>query len=107
MKKKALKIIKNFVAGLPKTIEEYNVIEHQLGSEFIKRGITQVNGVDIIPDKIYTSTSLKIRKIDHFRRIKRLFTNGDKNAVDTYSAWLINHNKLMAEKYPKLFKKVS
>lgn len=107
MKKKALKIIKNFAALLPKTVEEYNVIEHTRGAEFIKRGITQVDGVDIIPDKIYTSTTIKLRVIDHCRRLKRLFENGDNNAVETYKKWLNNHNDVMAAKYPKLFEKAS
>lgn len=104
MKKKSLKIIQEFAKKLPKTIEEYNEISTMRGAEFIKKGITQVDGEEIDPEHVYTSTTVKLREIDHFRRIKRLFIAGDKNAAETYTAWLVRHNKIMAEKYPKLFK---
>lgn len=105
MKKAGLKVIKKFAASLPKTIEEYNEIAQMRGAEFIKKGILRVNGEDIDPDLLYTSRTTKVRELNHFRRLKRLFAAGDKNAGDTYSQWLIAHNKRVAEKYPKLFKK--
>lgn len=102
MKKAKLKSIRSLAAQFPKSIEEYQNVELLFGADLIKRGILQVEGKDVEPNKTFKNSSTKIRELNHYNRIKSMLSKG--KSIEDYISWFKIHHDRMIIKYPKLFK---
>ena len=97
------KNLKILAEKLPLSVFEQKFSESKLGKDLIKLGIVDANGEPIEHEKRYTSTSTRLQKVNHYKKLKAYYDQYRKDLfLKKYLEWLEPHQNKMKKKYPEL-----
>lgn len=82
--KKDMQDLRQLAASLPRTYQDGEVMATITGAALIAKGINEVDGKPVLPEKSYLRKISDRQPVNHFRRMKKLYTNGGAEEVAKY-----------------------